>query len=130
MHFDITARKRAEAEARRHLNEVAHMDRVAAMGELASSLAHELNQPLTAMLTNAQAARRLLAITPPDLEEVRACLEDIIDDDRRAGEVIRRMRSLLKKETSSSCPSSSMSSWRAPSPWSRTTPWSSRCRSR
>src|SRR5262249_30410626 len=50
MHFDITARKRAEAEARRHLEQIAHMDRVAALAEIASSLAHELNQPLTAIL--------------------------------------------------------------------------------
>jgi two-component system sensor kinase FixL len=97
MHFDISARKRAEAEARRHLDEIAHMDRVAALGELASSLAHELNQPLTAILTNAQAARRFLAATPADLDELRECLEDIVKNDRRAGEVIRRMRPLLKK---------------------------------
>jgi C4-dicarboxylate-specific signal transduction histidine kinase len=97
MHFDISARKRAEAEARRHLDEIAHMDRVAALGELASALAHELNQPLTAILTNAQAAHRFLAATPPDLDELRECLEDIMQNDRRAGEVIRRMRPLLKK---------------------------------
>ena len=97
MHFDISARKRAEAEARRHLDEIAHMDRVAALGELASSLAHELNQPLTAILTNAQAARRFLDATPADLDELRECLEDIMQNDRRAGEVIRRMRPLLKK---------------------------------
>ncbi len=97
MHFDISARKRAEAEARRHLDEIAHMDRVAALGELASSLAHELNQPLTAILTNAQAAHRFLAATPTDLDELRQCLEDIVKSDRRAGEVIRRMRRLLQK---------------------------------
>jgi signal transduction histidine kinase len=73
------------------------MDRVAALGELASSLAHELNQPLTAILTNAQAAHRFLAATPADLDELRECLEDIMKNDRRAGEVIRRMRALLKK---------------------------------
>jgi C4-dicarboxylate-specific signal transduction histidine kinase len=97
MHFDISARKQAEAEARRHLDEIAHMDRVAALGELASSLAHELNQPLTAILTNAQAAHRFLAATPANLDELRECLEDIMKNDRRAGEVIRRMRPLLKK---------------------------------
>ena len=97
MHFDISARKRAEAEARRHLDQIAHMDRVAALGELASSLAHELNQPLTAILTNAQAAHRFLAATPADLDELRECIEDIVKNDRRAGEVIRRMRPLLKK---------------------------------
>jgi C4-dicarboxylate-specific signal transduction histidine kinase len=73
------------------------MDRVAALGELASSLAHELIQPLTAILTNAQAAHRFLAATPADLDELRECLEDIVKNDRRAGEVIRRMRPLLKK---------------------------------
>ncbi|HUM14910.1 MAG TPA: ATP-binding protein [Candidatus Nitrosotalea sp.] len=97
-HIEITPRKRAEASAKRHLDAIAHMDRVAAMGELASSFAHELNQPLTAILSNAQAAERFLALSPPDLEEFRACLHDIIEDDRRAGEVIRRMRQLLRKE--------------------------------
>ena len=97
-HLEVTPRKRAEATAKRHLDAIAHMDRVAAMGELASSFAHELNQPLTAILSNAQAAERFLAMSPPDLEEFRACLHDIIEDDRRAGEVIRRMRQLLRKE--------------------------------
>lgn len=99
MHFDITARKRAEAESRRHLEQIAHMDRVAALGEIASSLAHELNQPLTAILSNAQAAHRFLTASPPDLGELRECLEDIMSNDRRAGEVIRRMRRLLKMGT-------------------------------
>ena len=67
------------------------------MGQLATSLAHELNQPLTAVLLNAQAATRLLAASPPDLEELRACLADIVSDDRRAGEIILRIRRLLKK---------------------------------
>jgi signal transduction histidine kinase len=67
------------------------------MGQLAASLAHELNQPLTAMLANAQAAKLLLARSEPDLEETRACIADIISDDQRAGEVIRRMRRLLAK---------------------------------
>ena len=97
MHFDVTPRRHAEAAARRHLGQIAHLDRVASMGQLASSLAHELNQPLTAILSNAQAARRLLASPQPDLPELRACIGDIIDDDRRAGEVIRHMRQLLKK---------------------------------
>jgi signal transduction histidine kinase len=96
--LEVTARKRAEARAKRHLDEMAHMDRVAAMGELASSFAHELNQPLAAILSNAQAAERFLAFAPPDLAELRACLHDIIEDDRRAGEVIHRVRRLLRKE--------------------------------
>ena len=98
MHLDITARKAAEAVARGHLSQIAHMDRVAAMGELASSIAHELKQPLTAILTNAQTATRLLAASPPtDLVEVQACLTDIVEDDQRAAEILRRMRRLLRK---------------------------------
>ena len=68
------------------------------MGELAASLAHELNQPLTAILSNAQAAQRFLNAKPADLKEVREILEDIVTDNSRAGEVIRRMRALVKKE--------------------------------
>lgn len=92
--------REARETARRQQTEIAHMNRVAAMGELASSLAHELNQPLTAILTNAQAARRLLTRPTPDLEEVRASLEDIVEDDQRAGDVIHRMRALVRKEES------------------------------
>ena len=97
MHFDVTARRQAQAAAQRHLSQIAHLDRVAGMGQLAASLAHELNQPLTAVLLNAQAASRLLAASPPDLEELRACLVDIASDDRRASEIILRMRRLLRK---------------------------------
>ena len=68
------------------------------MGELAASLAHELNQPLTAILSNAQAAQRFLNAKSADLKEVREILEDIVTDNNRAGEVIRRMRALVKKE--------------------------------
>jgi C4-dicarboxylate-specific signal transduction histidine kinase len=96
--LDRTGRKRAELEAQRHLLEMAHVNRVAALGELAASLAHELNQPLTAMLSNAQAGRRFLTAPTPNLAEVGAALDDIIQDDRRAGEVIRHMRALLTKE--------------------------------
>jgi PAS domain S-box-containing protein len=95
---DITERRRAEAEAHRRLTELAHVTRVATMGELAASLAHEINQPLTAILANAQAARRFLSMTEPDLDEVRQILDDIVSDDRRVSEVIRRMRALLKKQ--------------------------------
>ena len=77
--------------------EVAHVGRVAVLGELASSLAHELNQPLGAILRNAEAAELFLQTSSPDLEEVRAILTDIRRDDQRAGEVIDRMRSLLKR---------------------------------
>ena len=68
------------------------------LGELSGSLAHELNQPLAAILSNAQAAQRFLARNPGDLSEVNAILQDIVDDDKRAGEVIRRLRALLRKE--------------------------------
>jgi signal transduction histidine kinase/ABC-type uncharacterized transport system substrate-binding protein len=96
-HLDITSRKRAEIEARRNLDEIAHMNRVAAMGELTASLAHEINQPLAAILSNAQAACRFLSGKSLNLAEVGECLADIIADDKRAGEVIKRLRELLKK---------------------------------
>ncbi|GEN13228.1 His Kinase A (phospho-acceptor) domain-containing protein [Myxococcus fulvus] len=89
--------KLAELEARRTLDQLAHMSRVAALGELAASLAHELNQPLAAILSNAQAARRLLSATPAELEELSEALGDIVSDGKRAGEVIHRMRVLIKR---------------------------------
>ena len=95
---DITIRKKAELELREQRGELAHVARISTMGELAASLAHELNQPLTAILSNAQAALRFLTAKPADLEEVRDILEDIVKDNSRAGEVIRRMRALVKKE--------------------------------
>jgi two-component system sensor kinase FixL len=94
---DITERKEAALEAQRHLNQLAHVARVTTMGELVASLAHELNQPLTAILSNAQAAQRFLAADPADLGEVRDILRDIVDDNSRAGEVIRRLRTMAKK---------------------------------
>jgi PAS domain S-box-containing protein len=98
--IDITDQKQAEAVARRSLEEIAHLNRVSAMGELTTSLAHELNQPLAAILSNAQAASRFLNGVSPDLTQARECLIDIVADDKRAGEVIRRLRALLKKEDS------------------------------
>jgi PAS domain S-box-containing protein len=95
---DITERKRAEAELQEQRAELAHVARISTMGELAASLAHELNQPLTAILSNAQAALRFMTSKPADLEEVREILQDIVKDNSRAGEVIRRMRALVKKE--------------------------------
>jgi two-component system sensor kinase FixL len=73
------------------------------MGELTASLAHELNQPLTGILTNAQAARRLLDAGPPDLDELREILADIVADDKRAAEVIQRLRDLLRKGETQLC---------------------------
>jgi two-component system sensor kinase FixL len=68
------------------------------MGELAAAIAHEINQPLASILANARAAQHFLGGNPPDVNEVQEALRDIIDDDRRAGEVIRRLRSLLRRE--------------------------------
>ena len=92
---DITARKEAEWAAQRHRDELAHVSRVSMMGQLASTLAHELNQPLGAILGNAEAAEIFLDNDPPALAEVRAILVDIRRDDQRAADVIQRMRSLL-----------------------------------
>jgi PAS domain S-box-containing protein len=94
---DATERKRAEAEAQRHFQELAHLSRVAAMGELTASLAHELNQPLGAILRNVEAAELILQTDTPDLEELRAIVSDIHKDDERAGKVIDRLRMLLKR---------------------------------
>jgi len=94
---DTTALRRAELEAQERRKEVTHLTRVAILGELSGALAHELNQPLTAILSNAQAAQRLLAKTPIDLDEVRNILGDIGSDDKRAGDVIKRLRALMKK---------------------------------
>jgi two-component system, LuxR family, sensor kinase FixL len=94
---DVTARKRAEMEAEEQRRELAHLSRVASLGELSGALAHELNQPLAAILANTRAAQRIMMHGRPDLAEVRDILEDIALDDRRAGEVIGRLRALLKK---------------------------------
>jgi two-component system, LuxR family, sensor kinase FixL len=92
---DITMRKTVDAELRQQRDELAHVSRVSLMGELAASLAHELNQPLTAILSNAQAAQRFLT---NNLDEVREILNDIVEDDNRASEIIRKMRALVRKE--------------------------------
>lgn len=94
---DITKRRQSEAETFSLRTQLAHISRVASLGVLVSSLAHEINQPLAAILNNAQAGMQLLDADPPDIVEVRGALEDIIADDMRAGNVIRRMRSILKK---------------------------------
>jgi signal transduction histidine kinase len=91
------SRKQGELEAQRLRQELTHIGRVSALGELTASLAHELNQPLTAILSNAQAAQRLLAADAVNLEEVREILRDIVTDDKRASEMIHRLRGLIKK---------------------------------
>jgi len=94
---DITRSKQAEEEARRHREELSHVSRVAMLGELTASLAHEVNQPLAAILSNAQAAQRFLTRDTPELDEVRNALADIVRDDQRAGGVIRRLHTLLRR---------------------------------
>jgi PAS domain S-box-containing protein len=94
---DITERKLAELEAARQRHDLAHLARVTALGELSSSLAHELTHPLTAILSNAQAAQRFLADDNVDLDEVREILNDIVAQDQRAGDVIHSVRLMLKK---------------------------------
>lgn len=106
--LDITERKQAdesfrtvvrmEREAAVQRDELAHLSRVVLLAELSGSLAHELNQPLTSILSNAQAALRYLQHDPPNLAEVNESLVNIVDSDKRAGEVIRRLRAMLRKE--------------------------------
>jgi C4-dicarboxylate-specific signal transduction histidine kinase len=96
-HAEITKRKQAEIEAQAARAELAHMARVATMGELTASLAHELNQPLAAIVANAQAAQRLLATPSRSADELRAALADIVDDGMRAGAVIQRTREMMHK---------------------------------
>jgi PAS domain S-box-containing protein len=96
-HVNITYRKVAELEAEGVRRELAHATRVTIMGELTASLAHELNQPLTAIVSNAQAGERFLAGQAPALEDLREILADVIADATRAGEVIRQIRGLVKK---------------------------------
>lgn len=93
---DITERKKSEAENAQNRQTAWHLNRVAALGELTASLAHEINQPLAAILNSAEAAAMLLKRPAPDIEESLEAISDIIEDDKRAGAVIRKMRSLLK----------------------------------
>ena len=95
---DVTERRNIERAAARQRDELAHLSRVAMLGELSGSLAHELNQPLTAILSNAQAAQRFIAQSPPRLEKLSEILADIVKSDHRAGAVIQRLRSMLRKE--------------------------------
>jgi two-component system sensor kinase FixL len=94
---DITEAKRAERETQELRDNLMHLTRVNTMSVLSGSLAHELNQPLGIILSNAQAAQEMLSQEPPDVAEVQAILSDIVAADRRAGEVIERLRALLKR---------------------------------
>jgi len=94
---DITERKLAEEALRAAQGDLAHVTRVTTMGELTASIAHEINQPLSAIVNNANACRRMLAVPSPDLDEVRQAVTDIADLGTRAGEVISRIRTFMKK---------------------------------
>lgn len=95
--MDISAAKRAEQELRQAQAELAHVTRVTTLGELTASIAHEVNQPITGVVTSAEAALRWLAAEPPNLDEVREILGRIVKDGGRASDVIHRIRALIKK---------------------------------
>lgn len=90
-------RRDAEAESRKRMSELAHVNRQATVGEFSSSIAHELNQPLGSILANAETAELILKSESPDLDEIKEIIADIKRDDQRAGEVIRRLRSYLTR---------------------------------
>ena len=95
--MDITERKRVEKEVTEQRDELFHLSRVTSLGQLSGSLTHELTQPLGIILSNAQAAQRMLAVDAPDIPELREILTDIVGENLRVGEVITRLRALLKR---------------------------------
>lgn len=95
---DVTDRRKIQAEVETQKQSLSHLTRVGMLGELSGALAHELNQPLTAIMSNAQAAQRMITHRRVDMEELRMAIEDIIANNVRVGEVIRHLRALLKKE--------------------------------
>jgi PAS domain S-box-containing protein len=95
--IDITDRKRAEAASRDALSELARVARLSTMGEMTASIAHEINQPLGAIVTDGSAGLRWLANSTPDLEEARACLKRIVKDGHRASQVISSIRTMIKR---------------------------------
>lgn len=96
---DMTALKRTREILHNQRVQLAHITRVASLGELSTAVAHELGQPLTAILSNAQAAQRFLDKEDPDVDEIREILKDIITEDKRAGSVIKSIRHLIKRES-------------------------------
>ncbi|MBN1379921.1 MAG: PAS domain S-box protein [Gammaproteobacteria bacterium] len=97
---DITVRKEAQAEARDTREKLAHITRLSTMGEMASGIAHEINQPLAAIAAYAQACRRMITVKDADLEKISSVLDKINAQAQRAGEVIRRLRTFFKKRKS------------------------------
>ena len=102
--MDVTAAKQAEEELQKTQTELAHVTRVTALGELTASIAHEVNQPLAALVTNAEACLRWLDRGTPDLGEARGAVESIIKDGNRAAEVIRHVRALTNKTDTQKTP--------------------------
>jgi C4-dicarboxylate-specific signal transduction histidine kinase/ABC-type uncharacterized transport system substrate-binding protein len=102
--IDVTDQKTAEIDAALQRQEIAHLMRVSVLGQLSGAIAHEINQPLAAILSNAQAALHLLARRSPDIAEVREALEDIVHENNRASEVVHRLRGLLRKNETKSEP--------------------------
>jgi C4-dicarboxylate-specific signal transduction histidine kinase len=97
VYVDTTDRKKEEMQTRAQKEQLTHLSRVATLGELSGAIAHEMNQPLSAILINAQAARRQVNGANPDLAEVDACLADIVAEDKRASAVIERLRALFRR---------------------------------
>ena len=95
--IDITQRKVAELEAEQDRTALRHMTRVSLLGQLSASIAHQLNQPLASILSNAEAAQKMLRRDDVDLEELRAICDDIVTEDNRAAQVIRRLGALYKR---------------------------------
>jgi signal transduction histidine kinase len=96
--YERRRRRNAEAVSHEAFGKLAHMNRVVTAGELSASIAHEINQPLAAMVANANAALRFLARTTPDLDEARAALKRIVRDGHRAGDVVGSVRAMFKKD--------------------------------
>jgi PAS domain S-box-containing protein len=98
INIDITARKQAELDAEHDRAELSHLSRVALMGEMSASIAHELNQPLSGILSNAAAGQRFIDRGNVDLSEIRDLLRDIVADGHRASDIVRGIRGMIKKE--------------------------------
>ncbi|MDX1513440.1 MAG: PAS domain S-box protein [Gammaproteobacteria bacterium] len=101
---DISDRKRAEREARRHLDELAHASRLSALGEMATGIAHEVNQPLAAIVSYAQACLNMLESENADRAVVKDALEQIANQGRRAGDIVHQLRQLVRKDSAVRAP--------------------------